>query len=59
MMAKEVWQDKTATAADFAKTLCELARENLVGLVATEGNNEFVFSLPGNAKVFRVRVIEE
>ena len=59
MQTKEVFQDKTVTATDFTKELCALAREHLIGLVKTVGENEFIFSLPGEIKSFRVCVTEE
>ena len=59
MKTKEVFEDKTVVAADLAKTLCALAREHLVGLIKTAGESEFIFSLPGEVKTFRVCVTEE
>ena len=59
MQTKEVFEDKTVTAADLANTLCALTREHLIGLVKTAGDSEFIFSLPGGIKTFRVCVTEE
>ncbi len=59
MQTKEVFQEKTVTAEDFTSELCALAREYLVGIIKAAGRNEFVFSLPGEVKRFRVCVTEE
>ncbi len=59
MQTKEVFQEKTVTVADCAKALCALVREHLIGFVKTAGENEFIFSLPGETKSFRVCVTEE
>lgn len=59
MQTKEVFEDKTVTAADFSSELCALAREHLVGLIKTAGESGFIFSLPGEVKTFRVCVTEE
>ena len=59
MKAKETVQETMVTAADFAKELSGLVREQLVGLVQAAGEQEFVFTLPGGVKAFRVCVTEE
>ncbi|MBQ7769561.1 MAG: hypothetical protein IJ373_00045 [Clostridia bacterium] len=59
MKTKEVLQEKTVAVADFTKALCALAQEHLIGLVKTVGENEFIFSLPGGIKTFRLCVTEE
>ncbi len=59
MQTKEVFEGKMVTAADLTGELRTLAREHLVGLIKTAGENEFTFSLPGDVKKFRVCVTEE
>ena len=59
MEIKEALQERIVTAADFATMLCALAREQLVGLTKAVGEGEFIFSLPGEVKTFRVCVTEE
>ncbi len=58
-MQTTVFQEKTATAKDFAEALCALVREEMVGLVTEVGENGFTFSLPGETAIFRVCVTEE
>ena len=59
MQTKEVFQEKTVTAADFTKELCGLVREHLIGIVQRVEEEGFTFSLPGGVKTFRVCVKEE